>query len=345
MDLLRNTLALYLDAAPWLLLGLIAAGLIKAWVPEASMHRWLGGRGIWPVIKAALIGAPLPLCSCGVVPAAVGLRRAGASREATVSFLVATPETGADSIAVSYVLLGPFMAVVRPVAAVGSAIVAGLLTRLVRQEPTPFRVPLAPQACGCAGDCQSATLPPAGPPVWWQRGLGGLHYALTDLVDDIGWWFGAGLLAAGAVATLFSPLALAAVGSGVPAMLLVMAAGIPMYICATASTPVAAAMLLAGISPGTVLVFLLAGPATNLGTLGILRKELGSQVLGAYLAGIAITSLALGLATDWLARHLALDMHAQVAAVAHVVPYPVAVASGLLLAALLLRPLRRRFFP
>ena len=125
--LLKNFIDLFLDSAPWLLLGLILAGLLKVFVPMAWMQKQLGGHGFKTVVKAALLGAPLPLCSCGVIPAAVGLRRSGASKAATTSFLVSTPETGVDSVTVSYVLLGPFMAIVRPIAAITSAIVAGLL--------------------------------------------------------------------------------------------------------------------------------------------------------------------------------------------------------------------------
>ena len=125
--LLTNFVHLFLESAPWLLLGLVLAGLLKVFVPMAWMQKQLGGHGVKTVFKAALLGAPLPLCSCGVIPAAVGLRRAGASKAATTSFLVSTPETGVDSITVSNVLLGPFMAIVRPIAAITSAIVAGLL--------------------------------------------------------------------------------------------------------------------------------------------------------------------------------------------------------------------------
>lgn len=125
--LLSNFIDLFLDSAPWLLLGLVLAGMLKMFVPMTWMQKQLGGHGVKTTIKAAVLGAPLPLCSCGVIPAAVGLRRSGASKAATTSFLVSTPETGIDSVSVSYVLLGPFMAVVRPIAAVTSAIVAGLL--------------------------------------------------------------------------------------------------------------------------------------------------------------------------------------------------------------------------
>src|SRR5918994_2932228 len=124
---IANTAQLALTTAPWLVLGLVCAGCIKAWLPTRAVGRQLGGSGVGPVTTAALIGAPLPLCSCGVLPAAFGLRRAGASKASTVSFLVATPETGADSIALSYVLLGPFLTIVRPVAAILSGVFAGLL--------------------------------------------------------------------------------------------------------------------------------------------------------------------------------------------------------------------------
>lgn len=347
-ELLRHTLELYLDAAPWLLLGLVAAGLIKAWVPHDRMSRWLGGRGLWPVAKAALVGAPLPLCSCGVLPAAIGLHRAGASRGATVSFLIATPETGVDSIAVSYALLGPFLAVVRPIAAIISAMFAGLLTALVPEaapvrEKFQFNVVAAPlNTVGvCNDDCCCHEPVPA--PNWWQRSLGGLRYALTDILDDIAPWLLAGLLVAAAVATFVPPLAMAQWGSGLPAMGLMLLIGIPMYICATASTPLAAGLLLAGISPGTVLVFLLAGPATNVATLALVRRELGRGVLITYLAGIAVASVALGLLTDALVAHFGIDVQAELAAGAEVVPAWLAWASAIVLPVFALRPLRRRW--
>ncbi len=127
MNFLIHLYELFLDSAPWLLFGLVIAGILKVFIPMTWMNKQLGGHGIKTTVKAALIGAPLPLCSCGVIPAAIGLRRAGASKAATTSFLVSTPETGIDSISVSYVLLGPFMTIVRPIAAIFSAIVAGVL--------------------------------------------------------------------------------------------------------------------------------------------------------------------------------------------------------------------------
>ncbi len=341
-ELLQNTLDLYLDAAPWLLLGLIAAGLIKAWLPETLLSRWLGGSGLWPITRAAFIGAPLPLCSCGVLPAALGLYRGGASRSSTVSFLIATPETGVDSIALSYAMLRPVMAVVRPIAAILSAIVAGLLTALVPESrPAPFTIPIS-GGCNGGACCSNKTESPANRESAMTTTLKGLRYAAGDILDDIALWLAVGIMLAGAVATWVPPQALATWGGGLPAMLLMIVVGVPMYICATASTPLAAALLLAGVSPGTVLVFLLAGPATNLATLAVVRKEFGTAVLVAYLAGISLTSIGLGLLLDLTLSRLNLDVVAQLGKVGELVPPWLAWASGALLLLFSKRPIRRK---
>ncbi|MCU7845035.1 MAG: SO_0444 family Cu/Zn efflux transporter [Candidatus Thiodiazotropha sp. (ex Monitilora ramsayi)] len=303
-NLLQNLLSLYLDAAPWLLLGLIMAGLLKAWMPEGLLRRKLGEGRFWPVFKATLIGAPLPLCSCGVLPAAMGLRRSGASKSATVSFMISTPETGPDSIALTYALLGPFMAVVRPVAAILSALFTGLLNTFAVKEQVTERptislpVTNAP-ACGCDND-ECAKTEKGSELRGWQRSLNGLRYAFQDILDDIWLWLFAGLLLAALVMSFAPPDSLASWGDGLPAMLMMLVIGIPMYICATASTPLAAAMILAGISPGTVLVFLLAGPATNLATMGVIQREMGTKTLILYLLGISLSSILLGLVTNGL---------------------------------------------
>ena len=301
MTFLENLLQLYLEAAPWLLLGLVMAGLLKAWLPEGMLQRKLGQGRFMPILKATLIGAPLPLCSCGVLPAAMGLRRSGASRSATVSFMISTPETGPDSIAVTYALLGPFMAVVRPIAAIFSALFTGLLNSFFVKEDSVRKsgitLPVVDTGTCCnEGDCCAAPAPKVSG--FWQCSWQGLRYALTDILDDIWLWLLAGLVLAALVMTYIPPDTLASWGSGLPAMLMMLLIGIPMYICATASTPLAAAMILAGVSPGTVLVFLLAGPATNLATIGVIQREMGMRTLVFYLLGISISSILMGLATD-----------------------------------------------
>jgi hypothetical protein len=308
---LRQLWLVCLEAAPWLLLGLVVSGLIKAYLPAGLLRRWLGGRGAWPVLKAAVIGTPLPLCSCSVIPAAVTLRRSGASKESTVSFLVATPENGADSIALSYALLGPFMTIARPVAALISAVSAGMLTYAFARSNDDVQTTDETQAdegdaaasscCSTQSGCSSNATPAEQDSSTRAGKLKQVYrFAIDDLFKDIAGWLALGLALAALMNTFVPPDAMAQWGSGILAMLAVMAVGVPMYICATASTPVAASMLLAGVSPGTVLVFLLAGPATNLATLGVVRRELGNGAVAAYLVGVGGGAVACGLLADWL---------------------------------------------
>jgi uncharacterized membrane protein YraQ (UPF0718 family) len=320
-------LDLYLDTAIWLLAGLALAAVLKGAMPTRLVQRWLGGNGAGSVVRGALIGAPLPLCSCGVLPAAIGLHRAGASRPSTVSFLIATPETGVDSIAVSYALLGPVMAVIRPLAAILSAIATGLLVLAAAQGRTPTtqpeQAPHAANACSSrsATSCCSASKTSASdgcspPPASTgccgsgdscdaaQSGTNGrllrFYAALIDLLDDIKVWLLFGLVLAALFGTFVEPAALSDYGNSIWAMLILLLVSLPLYICATASTPIAAVMLGAGISPGAVLVFMLVGPATNIASIGLLIREFGVRTVMLYLGGIAVTAILIGLGVNQL---------------------------------------------
>jgi len=351
---LENTLELALVSAPWLLFGLVAAGLIRAWLPMELVGRSLGGSGLVPVAKAALIGAPLPLCSCGTLPAAMSLHRSGASRASTTSFLISTPETGIDSVALSWVLLGPFMAILRPVSAVISAISAGLLVGRTETSVSRESAPgesvqhAAAESCGSGSCCVRPTPPKTDTttprPGLWIRTLDGLKYAFTDLLDDLALWLAVGIAAAGLVVTLVPPDMLSGWGSGLGAMLLVMVISVPMYVCATASTPLAHAMLFAGVSPGTVLVFLLAGPASNLASLALVRRELGGRALAAYLVGVGGVSVLLGLGLDALIGATGLDLLSGIADAdtgRHELPVILSVLSLLILVIASVKPFRR----
>ncbi len=296
LHLLQNFVELFVESAPWLLLGFTIAGIIKGFIPEAWLNRQLGGKGAWVTIKAALVGAPLPLCSCGVVPAALGLRKAGASKNATISFLVATPETGIDSIAVTHALMGPYMAVVRPVAAIVSAITAGLM---VGQAEQVAPAQADPTSSSCCSSKQSDT--PASSNA--QRLRQGIRFAYVDMIRDISGWLLLGLLFAAAIKTWVPASLLAEWGSGWSAFILMTLIGVPMYICATASTPIGAGLLMSGVSPGAVLVFMLVGPATNLGTMGIIKKQLGLRSLIAYLTGVISAGYLFGYLTNLLFNH------------------------------------------
>jgi uncharacterized protein len=288
---------LSLDSAPSLIFGLLLAGLLVTLLPTSRLAGWLSGKGPGPIFKAALIGVPLPLCSCSVVPVAMGLRRSGASRGSTLAFLISTPENGPDAIFLSYTLLGPVLAVFRIVAAAISAVVSGLMAGAGEDTPPPVAAPTS-SCCKCS--CSSEKPAEAAPKSFLVRVLDGLKYAATDIFDDLLPWLLAGLVAAAAIQAAIPANSLAAWGSGLGAKVAMVAIGVPMYICASASTPVAASLLALGISPGTVLVFLLAGPATNLGTVGLVRKEMGNQALRAYLIGAAVVPIICGTILDQL---------------------------------------------
>ncbi len=305
MAFFHNLLSLSLEAAPWLVLGLTLGGLMKALIPTAFLERHLMGSGLGSIAKATLLGAPLPLCSCGVIPAALGLRKAGASKPATTAFLVSTPETGVDSISITYALMGPFMAVVRPIAALFSAFTAGLLVALFDVEATGAQPKVVSgTCCGCESNDKSAAEPscrahePAPSPNLASKAWEGIRYAFTSLLDDIVFWLVVGMFFAAATTTFLPVDFLAQWGQGIAAMLVMLLAGIPMYICATASTPVAAGLMMAGVSPGVALVLLLSGPATNISTLGVVSREMGRRTMWLYLAAVGVTAVLAGLTVD-----------------------------------------------
>ncbi len=344
-SLLQNILAITLTAAPWLLVGLLVAGAVRALIPEDRLQTWLGGNGFAPIARGALIGAPLPLCSCGAIPTAVTLHRGGASRGASTAFLVGTPGVGVDSVVLTWALLGPFMAIARPLGAVATAIATGLAVGRVPAAPPAPAGDKSAAGCdggGCCGS-QGASESPTGTPARGEQPLvRGIRYAFSDLLDDIGPWLLGGLLLAGALITLVPAGAVAEWGSGLAAMIVLALIGIPMYLCATAVTPVAAGLILVGVSPGTALVLLLAGPITSLATLAVLRREMGTAVVSVYLATILAFTVLAGTLLDEAVTALDMNIAAQASAGAEWMPDS---AKWLALAALIvlgIRPLRRR---
>ncbi len=324
-----GTWGIILDAAPWLVGGFLLAGVIYVLVPFAKVTKHLGKPGLAGVLKATLVGAPLPLCSCSVLPIASSLRRQGAGRGATASFLVSTPATGVDSIAVSYALLGPVLAIVRPIAAVVAAILAGtVIDRLVPEDRQGSSAddPLAsasqrgateqPRDCcereaavtghaaGQARSCchgketASVRSSKAG---FVGRARQALRHGFVSMFEKLGHWLLLGFVLAGLVsAALPADLLPEYVGSGPLAMLLMVPIGLPMYVCATSSTPVAAALIAKGLSPGAALVFLLVGPATSTASMFVVGKDLGGRSLALYLACIIVVALGFGMLVDSL---------------------------------------------
>ena len=291
-SVLREGWATLEQMAPYLLFGFAVAGALSVMLPAETVERHLGGRGLGPVVRASLFGIPLPLCSCGVIPVATSLRKHGASRGATVSFLLSTPQTGVDSILATYSLLGPVFAIFRPVAAFITGVLGGWLTE--RFETAGEKAAEAARTAeACEDDCcahkQSHPL------------LRGLRFGFYTLPRDIGQAMLIGILIAGLIAALVPDDFFAgALGTGFLGMLVMMLLGIPTYVCATASIPIAAALMAKGVSPGAALVFLVTGPATNAAAIATIWKMMGRRTAFVYLATIAFSALLCGFLLDFL---------------------------------------------
>ncbi|MGA1979601.1 MAG: SO_0444 family Cu/Zn efflux transporter [Sedimentisphaerales bacterium] len=278
------------EMSPYLLFGFLAAGVLSMLVSQRLVEKHLGGRGIWPVLKASLFGVPLPLCSCGVIPVSMSLHKHGAGKGSTIAFLISTPQTGVDSIFVTLSLLGPVFAIFRPLVAFVSGIVGGVLVDLF--NPAPKEGQPAPPKCTdeCCGGAENKKI------------ARGLKFAFVTLPRDIGGAMLLGLVIAAFISVLVPDDFFAEkLGTGIFAMLVMMALGIPMYVCATASVPIAAALILKGLTPGAALVFLMTGPATNAATFVTIWKILGRTTALTYLATIAGCSLLSGILLDYIA--------------------------------------------
>ena len=326
------------ESGPYLLVGFVIAGILAIVIPAQWIARRLGGDDVKSVGIAAIIGVPVPLCSCSVIPTATQLRRSGASKGATTSFLISTPETGVDSIGATWALMDPLMTVVRPVAAFMTAFAAGIAVNLFGLGPSgPLDQPDLATPEGSKGDVEPeaeeeehgccAHMAPAEPVAPEGHDHGHDHdghshdppkegnllqrafrYAFGTLLDDLTPWFLigfaiSGLIVVGVPDGFFSGAGL----SGWTAMLTMLVAGVPLYVCATASTPIAAAMMAKGLEPGAALVFLLAGPATNVATMLVVKNLLGKRTLVLYLLSIAVMSLGIGALVNRLYPLFGLD--------------------------------------
>jgi uncharacterized membrane protein YraQ (UPF0718 family)/copper chaperone CopZ len=302
------------ELAPWLLLGAAVAGLLHAVLPPGLIRRQLQGPS--GVLKAVALGVPLPLCSCGVIPAGVSLKAEGASDGAAVGFMVATPQTGVDSVLVSASMLGWPFALTKVVAALTTGLAAGLLTDLVS-------APAAAAPAACAPAVEDGARP------GWRAGAA--H--AVELIQTIWGWLVVGVLASAAITLLLPPTALVwAQDNVLLAMVGALLIGAPLYVCATASVPIAAALVAAGLPTGAAMVFLMAGPATNVATIGAVWRTFGGRALAVYLGTLTVGSMAFGFAYERLFGALRVGAGAH----AHAEGGPLATAAALALVALVL---------
>ena len=278
------------EMSPYVLLGFLIAGILHVFVNEATLTKHLSGNGWKPVLKAAAIGIPLPLCSCGVLPTAVSLRRQGASKAATTSFLIATPQTGVDSIAATYSLLGLPFALIRPIAALVGAVFGGMAVGKLSPDKN--------QHISCADANTCAT---TAKQKFHHKLKESFRYGFVDMIDNMGKWLVIGLIIATLI-TVFVPDSLFTGLRQYPlvAMIAVVLIAIPMYICATGSIPIAMSLILKGLTPGVAFVLLMAGPAANFASILILDKTQGRKATAIYVASVIVTAISFGLVIDYL---------------------------------------------
>ena len=282
---MNEILMLINEMSPYLLLGFLIAGLMHAYVPNGFYAKHLGRRSWLSVVNAALLGIPLPLCSCGVIPTAMSLRKQGASRGSVVSFLIATPQTGVDSIFATYSLMGLPFAIIRPLASLVTAVLGGVLVNACDNDT----------ASGTAFSFDSHT----ENRTFRQRLAEALRFGFVEMMEDIGKWLVVGLVIAGLITigipdewfTLFQ-------GNTLASMLLVLVISVPMYICATGSIPIAVALMLKGLTPGAAFVLLMAGPASNMASILVINKVLGRKTLALYLMSITLGAILFGIGID-----------------------------------------------
>ena len=340
-EISRITFLLFFEMSPYLLLGLAFVGIMNMWISKDMVARHIGGHNFWSLLKAALFGIPLPLCSCGVVPTAIFMSQNKASKPSVISFLTSTPQTGIDSIIATYGMMGPVFAVFRPIAALIMGVSAGVVTLLTHEKPKPKK-DFSFGLNVLSGDEKEKEEKTATEKL--------LKYPFIEFLDDIAPQFILGLFIAGIISYFFPDDFLAELGmnSGILAMVIIVLVSAPMYICATASIPIAVTLLAKGFSPGAAFVFLAAGPATNVASYAILSKAIGQKTTLIFVASVVVLSIAFGLVLDEIFLFAGLNpLEYIVLGDAHqhaVMSSPLSVISGIILGILLIGSVYRIYF-
>lgn len=295
MEFLDSLWKYLIVSSPYLLLGLLISGFIHQFINVDRIKKWLGKDNLSTVIKAALVGVPLPLCSCSVIPTAVTLRKSGASKSATSSFLISTPESGVDSISITYALMDLPMTIIRPLSAFLSAFVAGTLQIFFNKEVVNIEQAQTSSCC-------SKSKPKVSDKSFKQRFVAAFQYGYGTLLNDIALWLVIGLIAGGLIDWIvpndfFENL------TGAQSRFAILLVGIPLYICATASTPIAVSLILKGMSPGAALVLLLVGPATNVSNIAVLSQYIGKKAVILNIISIVVVALGMSYLVDYLYAH------------------------------------------
>ncbi len=335
-----NLWTLFIDMSFYIMLGLLLVGILHSFVDKKWITSQIGSTSFWSVVKASIIGVPLPLCSCGVVPTAVELKKTGGSNGAVVSFLVSTPQTGVDSIIATWGILGPFIAIFRACAAFISGIITGAIVNIFGKD---VKLTETKSSCGCSSEpepstsscgcssvpdpsesscccsttpepeetscCCSSTSKPAT--ISFGEKLKNVFtYGFCSFLDEIAFHFIIGILISALISTIIPEDFFIGYGldSGILSMLLMVLIGLPMYICSTSSIPIALSLIMKGLSPGAAFVFLFTGPVSNMASLIVIAKSLGKKITAIYVGSVIVLSITFGMIFDYIISALHLDV-------------------------------------
>lgn len=301
LEILVESWQVFADMSAYLIFGFIVAGVLSVVISPSWVEKHLGGSGFGPVVKASLFGIPLPLCSCGVIPVAASMRHQGSSKAATTSFLLSTPQTGVDSIAITYAALGLVFSVFRPIAALITGLVGGVLVLLFGKNDRKY-----PQSNKEKTNLHGGNSAKSSQSIIKRI----LDYGLIRLPGDIGSALVLGILISGAM-TVFIPKDFleAYFTTGILSILIMMIAGVPVYVCATASVPIVAGFIHIGASPGAALAFLIAGPATNAAAFTTTWNFLGKRTAIIYLLTIAGSAIGFGMLLNWMVPYFDISIN------------------------------------
>lgn len=338
---------LFIEMAPYLMIGLAFVAILNIYMTKEFVKKQIGKDSIWSIFKAALFGVPLPLCSCGVIPTTVYMADSKASKGAVTSFLISTPQTGIDSIIATYGMMGPVFGIFRPISALIMGILGGLFINVTNKEkakPEKKKLSLDVITAPPKMVDSKANIP------FSEKAKASLKYAFADFLDDIVVEFLIGLVIAGAI-TYFLPtefLEGTGLKSGILGMIVMILIGVPMYVCATASIPIAVSLILKGFSPGVAFVFLAVGPATNAASIGILSKSLGKKLISYYLFAMIIMSIGFGYLLDFVFNYLEINPQKQLATHAHhehsgLIPYEIQIVLAAIFTILVVSSLYRKY--
>ncbi len=292
LNVFKEMWILLLEMSPYLLFGFLIAGFLHTILDKSFIYRHLSGKNSFSIIKATLMGIPLPVCSCGVIPIAAHLKKNGAGKGSVLAFLISTPTSGIDSILATYALMGPIFAILRPIASFFGGFLAGILSNNIDKTPEMEEK----DDCDiCESDIKEK-----------EKGFFGktkeiIRYGFVDLIEDTGKWLVIGIVAGGLISALLPQSIIEIYLSNTfLSYILMIIIAIPLYVCATGSIPIAASLILKGLSPGAALIFLIAGPATNTATISFIYGKFGKKTFIIYLFSIIITGLLFGILFDYI---------------------------------------------